>query len=69
MNPHRAFAVSSGEDRYPLAETVEPIGVPEMTSLLTGLKPPSLFPKPISCSIDDPRERVRKIQQIRGRRS
>ena len=34
--PARAFVVHAGEDRYPISESVEAIGLREMIALLSG---------------------------------
>ncbi|PWB83742.1 MAG: hypothetical protein C3F11_05050 [Methylocystaceae bacterium] len=37
LEPARSFIVYSGDDRYPISEDVEAIGLREMASLLAGL--------------------------------
>ncbi|MCY4571275.1 MAG: ATP-binding protein [Gemmatimonadetes bacterium] len=36
LRPERAFVVYAGEERYPLADSVEAIGLPQMARLLAG---------------------------------
>ena len=38
LQPERTFVVCAGDERYPLAEGTEAIGLPEMARLLAGLR-------------------------------
>ena len=40
LSPSRSFIVYSGNDRYPVSEDVEVLGVREMASMLANLSPP-----------------------------
>ena len=40
LKPRRSFVVNAGEDRYPLSDSVEAIGVREMAETLVGLQEP-----------------------------
>jgi uncharacterized protein len=38
LQPNRSFVVYSGEERYPMGDSVEAIGLPELANMLVGLE-------------------------------